>query len=794
MRLLRWLPSLCVLLLVLPLQAQAPEELPRVEIGFVADGPYERHQAFIDLVQQEIQELVRREFDVQFPERFSLQADGTMDGVAQAVDQLLADDEVDLLVMVGVMASHYAATRDSLAKPVISPSIINAVLQGAPYEAGRSGMPNLSYLEIPNSAARDVRFFREIVPFRKIAFLVGRNYADVLSGLAEHILTLLEVDFEWEVVPVDADVETALAALPADADAVYLLPLLHLSSPAFDRLVAGLNARRLPTFSYMGERDVERGVLATLTPDFMPRMTRRVALNVQRILLGADAGSLPVAFAVGERLTINAATVRQTGISLPLEILIEAVLLHEELEEGERLLNLGTAVQEGVTSNLALISEGHFVDAGAQNIPLARSSLLPQLNIGATGLLVDKNLAEASFGVLPQRSLDGALTLNQLVFAEPARANVTIQRRLQEAREFGYDMLYQDIALDVAVSYLSVLRTKSFERIQSDNLRLTRANLELAQAREAIGQAGPGEVFRWETALAQNRQSRIDAYARRRVAELALNQTLNRPLDEPFATADVAIDDPTLALNEEVFTTYMRDLGRFDVFQEFLVQEGLKNAPELKGLEATIAAQERNMESKRKASWAPTVALQGQVNSTLAEGGAGTDGGALSNSIALPERNNTHWNLGLSVSFPLFTGFARKAQRIQAADELAQLQVKRDLVRQRIEQNIRSQAIQAGASFASIAQAEVAAAAAQRTLDLVQTAYANGLVDILDLIDAQNTVLVTQELATNAAYDFLINVMETERAISEFGFFKTPDERVDFRQRLDAFFAASGVR
>ena len=91
MRLLRWLPSLCVLLLVLPLQAQAPEELPRVEIGFVADGPYERHQAFIDLVQQEIQELVRREFDVQFPQRFSLQADGTMDRVAQAGDQLLAD-------------------------------------------------------------------------------------------------------------------------------------------------------------------------------------------------------------------------------------------------------------------------------------------------------------------------------------------------------------------------------------------------------------------------------------------------------------------------------------------------------------------------------------------------------------------------------------------------------------------------------------------------------------------------------------------------------------------------------
>ena len=46
---------------------------------------------------------------------------------------------------------------------------------------------------------------------------------------------------------------------------------------------------------------------------------------------------------------------------------------------------------------------------------------------------------------------------------------------------------------------------KTLERIQLENLEVTRVNLELARSREAIGQSSPGEVYRWEGEIANLR-------------------------------------------------------------------------------------------------------------------------------------------------------------------------------------------------------------------------------------------------------------------------------------------------
>ena len=63
-----------------------------------------------------------------------------------------------------------------------------------------------------------------------------------------------------------------------------------------------------------------------------------------------------------------------------------------------------------------------------------------------------------------------------------------------------------DVAQSAASAYLDVLRAKTFERIERVNLEVSRENLELARVREAIGQAGPEEVYRWESAIQKDRE------------------------------------------------------------------------------------------------------------------------------------------------------------------------------------------------------------------------------------------------------------------------------------------------
>ena len=96
-----------------------------------------------------------------------------------------------------------------------------------------------------------------------------------------------------------------------------------------------------------------------------------------------------------------------------------------------------------------------------------------------------------------------------------------------------------------------MLQTKTIERIQRDNLRLTRSNLEIAQARVDLGAATRDEVFRWESQIATNRKDLIDASALRNQAEIAVNRILNRPIEESFLTEETALDDPELVSSFE---------------------------------------------------------------------------------------------------------------------------------------------------------------------------------------------------------------------------------------------------
>ena len=119
-----------------------------------------------------------------------------------------------------------------------------------------------------------------------------------------------------------------------------------------------------------------------------------------------------------------------------------------------------------------------------------------------------------------------------------------------------------DVARGATVGYLDVLRATTFERIQRENLSLTRSNLELARSRQEAGVARASEVIRWENQIAINRRAVIEAGAARSMVEVALNRLLNRPLEEPFATAEVDLNDPALLANAATVEEYVRNPSR----------------------------------------------------------------------------------------------------------------------------------------------------------------------------------------------------------------------------------------
>ncbi len=767
--------------------ASSASKLPIVRIGIVRDGPTGRLPDITPLVKEELLKLTSGEFDVRFPEAKSIEGNWEKGEIERSVDKLLADPEVDMLITLGYLATNYVCHKGKLPKPVVAALVADARLQNLPLKEGASGVKNLSYIDSFVSFERDIKVFREMVPFRKLVVLANRNTLEAIPWLEKKLRQIAyEYTIDIYIVPVESSADQALAALPPETDAVYLMPLAQITPGEFRKLVYGLILRRLPSFSMLGRDDVEAGVLASVAPkDQLLRITRRIALNVQRILLGENAGTLKVAFPLGEKLTINMATGRAIGFYPSWSALTEAELLNEQVERVERRLSLESAVRESLAANLDLAAENRNVAAGEQVVKQARSVLLPQVGLDARGEIIDDDRAKISSGATPERSVTGSVTASQLLYDEDTWSNYSVEKKVQTSREEQRDTVELDIIRDAAVAYLNVLRAKTLERVEKDNLKLTRANLERAQVRVSVGVANRSEEFRWQSEIARNRSNVLFTQARTRQTENRLNRLLNRPLEEQFATIETDLRDPLLIVSDPRLFPYVDNPRNFRTYSDFMVSEGLEIAPELLGFDAAIAAQERILVNAKRAFWLPSFAAQGSVSELLAESGEGKRSDS--------SLDDTDWRVGVFATFPLVEGGGKFATIKRAREELSRIQLEKEATSERIDQRIRSALHQASASYPNIRLSRDAAEASGRNLELVTDQYVRGLVSIVDLLDAQNSALSADQDAENAVYNFLIDWMDVERAAGRFDFRMTQAEREEWFQRLQEFFNKAGV-
>ena len=773
-------------LVAVPTEAGAQQsQLPSVTIGVITDGPSPRFQGFVATVMSEIQLLLERDAVASFPLDKQIAVEEGVGAAAAAIDQLLGDDAVDIVVTLGPVASHVAATRTDLPKPVIASFIYNPEFQGLPLtDARNSGVRNLNYIA-SGSGPRNLVLMREIAPFSRIALMLPAELATAAPETESRIEERAELEgLQVDIIPVRTSAPEALAQIDPAVDAVYVLPLLRFDDAEFQLLVDGLIDRGLPSFSWIGAREVNRGILAGwLSETFTQRLARRTAINVQRTALGEDPADLPVFVTAEESRSLNVGTARAINLFPPWEVYVESELLGIDTTRALRQLTLHDAVREAVDVNLDLAAEGRFVAAGAQSIRLATSRLLPQAGLGFNWRVIDEDLATATPAFLPQRSLNGFIGLSQVVYDERLWADRSIEKSVQSARELDFETLELNIVLDAATAYLNVLRAKTFETVQRENLALTRSNFELAQIRFSVGAAAASEVYRWESQIANDRQALIDAATFTRQVEIELRRILNRPLDEDFETQETDLSDPSLMASQDVLQPYVANPLVFERFQRFMAMEAIETSPELASLGALEQANERALTSATRSFFIPSVTLDAGVASFLSRGGElGT---------SLPgssELNDTRWDIGLVLSYPLFTGLARSADQSRARERLSEIQFQVEAATDRIEQRLLANLYGLAAAATNITLSRQAADAAVNNYDVVRDAYARGVGNIIVLLDAQRSSVVAEEQAATAQFDFLIELMNVERSVGRFYFFASQDEFENFVQRLEAFF------
>jgi outer membrane protein TolC len=526
-------------------------------------------------------------------------------------------------------------------------------------------------------------------------------------------------------------------------------------------------------------------------------------MNVQRILQGEEPSSLSTAFTPGKRLTINLSTAYAIGVSPKWNMLLEAELVKiDTVAPGATSITLPEAILRFSEQNLDVQAKVQEVTAAAKDVAIARSALLPKVDLGVTAYQIDRDRAQASGQAERSGTVDASAT--QVLFSEQALANVSIQSSLQDSREQELEITRLNTIVDGAQLYLNYLRAKKIFYILLDNLKLTRTNLELARVRQSAGAAGPEETLRWEVEIASLRKSAMELQAQMNQAFLGLKQVLNFPLLYQLNVADVSLDDPALLISHKELRSYLEEPVSFEMLADFLTSEGFRLSPELRQIDAVIEAQQRAQSSLQLSYFLPTVAAFGkfsdrfykseivspfQLPSLSSAPPPGTPVESFlyqvlgSFSPKLPDDRD--WSVGIQLSLNLFNGFGTRASEEQSSIVLQKYRVQRKAIQDRVALRIRVEMEKAKSSYFSIQQAKLEQDAARKTLDIVTDSYSEGAVSILSLLDAQNSALRADQVAANALYDFLIDYFALQRGVGEFDVLMPEKEKADLLRRLN---------
>ncbi|MFZ5951178.1 MAG: TolC family protein [Candidatus Rifleibacteriota bacterium] len=765
-----------------------------IKVALVLDGGSEAEIAFAESLRSELEKMATDYDDIVVPQELVFHGNNDKVSIIAAIEKAVSAKEADALVCAGPLGSHLAAIRGKHVKPTFASQVINARIQLGDLADPKKARKNLNFINLNLDLTSLLDNLQQIRLAKSLAFIVDKNWQEIMPEMHDALQKLAELQgLKFRLILAEEAISGGGPAF-AGFDAALVAPLNSLSEQQVLQLADMIAGAGMVSMSMIGSRPVEQGLFAGIYAEAdRMKLARKLSLNLQRLLFDEDPATFDTAFTLNQRLSVNMKTARKLGVYPTWAQMTDAILFNAEPEDLEMKLSLTQVIETAVTRNLQLAAKRQEVEAGRHGVERARSNLRPKISLFARENVLDDDRAETIMTPAKYTTQIGT-DLMQVLFNEPARANIDIQKLMLAAKKDEEKALILDIMRDAALAYLNVLKTKTLQAIQRDNLEVTRANLEIAKFREEVGTSGPAEVYRWEIQMASARQAVIDASVMRKKAELALNQILNSQQEGEFTTADCDIFAKVFLLDQQKVAPYLDNMFGFKVFRDFLVKDTLARAPEINQLENAIDAQKRAHRSARRRYNNPTVALQGNFTRTLKESGLGEPKPPMpapfSGFFKYPDKND--WYVGLNVSIPLHEGGDRPAAIRQAKASLLQLENNLAYMMQRLELNTRATLEDARASFASIGLSKTRSEYAVKALELVQNAYQRGAVNILDLIDAQNASLVSKEASANAMFNFFSDFVRVCRAVGSFEFILNKDSQGEWRQRLHDYYQENG--
>ena len=308
----------------------------------------------------------------------------------------------------------------------------------------------------------------------------------------------------------------------------------------------------------------------------------------------------------------------------------------------------------------------------------------------------------------------------------------------QEIADKNIEILSNDVALNIANTYLQVLLNKELVNVAKNQLELTKRQLGISQKQLASGIISNASVFDVEATLANDEQTLVLRENTLLSSLLLLKQQLQLPVDSPFDVLDI---DPDQILNTIEFNT--PDL----VYKEAVVQR-----PEISSAKLIVESADKNI-SIAKGSYLPNFSIGYGYGATYSYI-KGVQNDNFNNQI---EDNLSH-SITANLSIPIFTGKSNKTNLEIAKLDKNNAELELENEKFNLRQNIET-------AYLDVLNAEKAYEASLKTLasreislEFTEKRFQTGTVNSFDFETSKNNFIGAQSNVAQSKYDFIFKV------------------------------------
>ncbi|ACS87377.1 outer membrane channel protein TolC [Musicola paradisiaca] len=394
--------------------------------------------------------------------------------------------------------------------------------------------------------------------------------------------------------------------------------------------------------------------------------------------------------------------------------------------------------QQAKTTNPELRSSAATRDAAFERINEARSSLLPQLGLGAD---YTHNSGYRDRNNVNSNVKSASLQLTQSLFNMSLWKALTLQEKTAGIQDVTYQTSQQTLMLNTATAYFNVLR--AIDNLSYVNAQKQSIYRELDQTTQRfnVGLVAITDV--------QNARAQYDSV-------LASEVTARNNLDNAMETLRQVTGNfyPQLAgLNIDRLNPQKPDVVNN------LLKEGENRNLSL--LSARLS-QDLAREQIRSAETGhmPTLSLTASSGITNTRySGSKAVGSSFSDSDVGQNQ------VGLSFSLPLYSGGGTSSQVKQAQYNYVAASENLESAHRSMIQTLRSAHNNVSASISSINAYKQAVISAQSSLDAMEAGYQVGTRTIVDVLDATTTLYNAKQQLSGARYDYLVNQLNLKQAL-----------------------------